>query len=203
MTATDPVEEADVRHARAFLQDHGPGTDPQALREALETPTIFRAAAAQLLGAERDERAREALARVAAEEGGEESARAQAAYALARLGDPAGVETLHALLDLPVDASAGPLQAAGHLARLDDPSGAPVIERGLADRELVIATIAAKQLAPLALLAERHPELGIDAWRLYDLALLHPQPQVAREARVQLERLDGDEPRELLEKHAS
>jgi HEAT repeat protein len=198
---TDPVEAAEERQARSLLQDDGPGTDPEALRAALDSPrAILRGAAARLLGAEGDDDAREALERVATTRG-EESARAQAAYALARLGDPACADVLRELLELPVDTSPGPLQAAGHLARLDDPSGLPVVERGLADAEPLIATIAAKQLAPLALLQERRPDLGVDAWRLYERALEHPDEQVSREARAQLERLDGDAARGLLEAH--
>jgi hypothetical protein len=48
--------------------------------------------------------------------------------------------------------------------------------------------------------AERH-DLGVDAWPLYERALEHPDEQVAREARVQLERLDDDAARALLAAH--
>jgi len=199
---TDPVEAADERQARTLLQDNGQGTDLDALLGALDSPlAIYQASAARLLGAEGETAAREPLARVAADARAEESARAQAAYALARLGDGAGAEQLRALLELPVDASPGPLQAAGHLARLDDPSGLPVVERGLADPEPLIATIAAKQLAPLALLQERRPDIGLDAWALYARALEHPEEQVAREARAQLERLEAEPARVLLAQH--
>lgn len=195
---TDPVQAAEERQARALLDSKGQGTDPEALRAALDSPqSILRASAARLLGAAGDEAAREALERVATARG-EESARAQAAYALARLGDPKGAEVLHELLDFPVDASPGPLQAAGHLARLDDPSGLPVVERGLADPEPLIAMIAAKQLAPFALLQERKPELELDAWSLYERALDHREDQVRSEARTQLERLDSERARSLL-----
>jgi HEAT repeat protein len=195
---TDPVEEAEERQARALLESMGQGTDPEALRAALDSPrSVLRASAARLVGAAGDESAREALARVASSRG-EESARAQAAYALARLGDPRGAEILRELLELPVDTSPGPLQAAGHLARLDDPSGLPVVERGLADPESLIAMIAAKQLAPFALLQERRPDLGLDAWSLYERALEHPEEQVRSEARAQLERLKSERARSLL-----
>jgi HEAT repeat protein len=195
---TDPVEAAEERQARSLLEGQGQATDPDALRAALESPrAVLRASAARLLGAAGDELAREALERVATTRG-EESARAQAAYALARIGDPKGAEVLRALLELPVDTSPGPLQAAGHLARLDDASGLPVLERGLGDAESLIAMIAAKQLAPFALLQERRPDLGVDAWGLYERALEHPEEQVRSEARAQLERIESDRARSLL-----
>jgi HEAT repeat protein len=195
---TDPVEAAEERQARSLLERMGEGTDPEALRAALDSPrAVVRGSAARLLGAAGDEEAKQSLERVATSRG-EESARAQAAYALARLGDPKGAEVLHELLDFPVDASPGPLQAAGHLARLDDSSGLPVLERGLADPEPLIAMIAAKQLAPFALLQERRPEPGFDAWSLYERALDHREEQVRSEARTQLERLDSDRARSLL-----
>ena len=195
---TDPVEAAEERQARALLESKGQGTDPEALRATLDSPmSILRGSAARLLGAAGDEAARDALERVATTRG-EESARAQAAFALARLGDPKGAEVLKELLELPVDTSPGPLQAAGHLARLDDPSGLPVLESGLADSEPLIAMIAAKQLAPFALLQERRPDLGIDAWSLYERALEHGEEQVRGEVRTQLERLDSERARSLL-----
>jgi hypothetical protein len=195
---TDPVEAAEERQARALLESKGQGTDPEALRAALDSPlSVLRGSAARLLGAAGDGAAREALERIATTRG-EESARAQAAYALARIGDATGAEVLGELLGLPVDTSPGPLQAAGHLARLDDPSGLPVVERGLADSEPLIAMIAAKQLAPFALLQERRPELGIDAWSLYERALEHSEEQVRSEARTQLERLGSERARALL-----
>ncbi len=195
---TDPVEAAEERQARTLLENEGQGTDPEAMRAALDSPrSVLRGSAARLLGAAGDEAAREPLERVATSRG-EESARAQAAYALARIGDPKGADVLRELLELPVDTSPGPLQAAGHLARLDDPSGLPVVERGLADSESLIAMIAAKQLAPLALLQERRPELELDAWSLYERALEHSEEQVRSEARTQLERLDSERARSLL-----
>ncbi len=195
---TDPVEAAEERQARTLLENEGQGTDSEALRAALDSPrSILRGSAARLLGAAGDEAARDALERVATN-GGEETARAQAAYALARIGDTKGADVLRELLELPVDTSPGPLQAAGPLARLDDPSGLPVVERGLSDSESLIAMIAAKQLAPLALLQERRPELELDAWSVYERAMEHSEEQVRSVARSQLERLDSERARSLL-----
>jgi HEAT repeat protein len=185
--------------ARSLLQSNGVGLDKDALLAALNADVeVIQAAAARVLGDEGEHDAIPRLRELAVGTG--DSVRAEAGYALARLGDPAGKEALRACLELPVEAYVVPMQAAGALARLGDPEGAPVIERALRSRNALIRMVACKQLIHFVRLDGM--ELGdgrrLDAFALFDLALADRDPEVVQQARVQLMEIDAPQARQRL-----
>ena len=197
----DDVGYADVDDAvaRSTLLSNGVELTPDSLIATLDRkPEVMAAAAARVLGAEGERRAADRLRELAHGRG--DSVRAEAAYALARMGDPDGVPALKETLDLPFEAYVAPMQAAGSLARLGDPSGAAVIERALRSSNDVIRMVACKQLFHFVPL--HGADLGggrrLDAWALFDRALRDRDGGIASPARDQLGDLDAPEARERL-----
>ena len=174
-----PYAEADDFDARALLEDRGEGTGREGLERLLrEGEPIVQAAAARTLGADGHADAVDPLRRLATDDGADEVARVQAAFALARLGHDDGREALAAWAEASADATHAPIVAAGALARLGDARGLPVVLDALrADGPW--ATVAARQL---------HAFLPLDdaAYRAAGLALAHPSESVRTEARAQL-----------------
>lgn len=177
-------DEAADAQAAALLASSGCTTP----RVALASPiSIVQAAGARLLGASGEDEARGDLVALATDAGREETVQVEAAYALARLGDPRGTPELRRVLELPIEASPAPLQAAGALAWAGDPTGLAVVRRGLASSNPVTAIVATKQLPAFALLqGQATPDGTVDVPLLYRLALDHPDERVVREARAQL-----------------
>lgn len=194
-----PYAEIEDALARSLLQSNGIELTPEGVVAALDADVeVIQAAAARVLG-ETGERAGIPKLRELATGPGD-SVRAEAAYALARLGEPEGREALRATLELPIDAYVAPMQAAGSLARLGDPAGAPVIERGLKSRNEIIRMVACKQLIHFVPLDGAELERGkrLDVFALFDRALRDRDRGVAQQARVQLEELDLPQARERL-----
>jgi len=186
-----PYAELEDHQARALLEANGIGTDHAALVAALEHPVeVIRAAAARTLGATGDAGALDALRALAGRN--DDTASAEAAFALARLGErDEGERALRALLDLPVDAYVAPLLAAGSLARLGDAAGVAAIERGLGSRNELVRRTAAKQLFHFVGVP------GADAWALFERALADDDRGVVAQARAELRELDAPEARAL------
>lgn len=145
-----PYPEFDDVFATALLEANGASLDDDALTAALDSPIeVLRAAAARTLGARG---VRSAIGRLeTAAVAGDGTDRAEAAYALARMGETeAGILALRACLELPADWSIAAIQAAGMLARLGDPSGVSVVLRALKAKNSILRTVAVKQLFWLA-----------------------------------------------------
>lgn len=200
--AGTPYEEGDDRDAEALLEANGLPTDTETLIALLGAELgIVQAAAARLLGARGERSALPALERLARSTAVEETARVQAAYALARLEEPSGHEVLRELLRMSPEASPAPLQAAGALARLGDPSGYPIVRAALESPNPVTAMVACKQLYFFASLAGRPlPDGGVvDVYDAFARALARPEPNIVGEARAQLDALGTEEARAALE----
>ena len=105
---------------------------------------LLQAAAARVAGARGVRAVVDALRTLATGPG--DTGRSAAAYALARLGEPDGVQALIAALELPIEAYVAPVQAAGSLARLDDTRGFDVVERALRSSNEIVRAVATKQL---------------------------------------------------------
>jgi HEAT repeat protein len=166
---------------------------------------IFQAAAARLLGLKGVHTATRALKRLAKDSTAEETARVQAAFALARLRVPGAIELLASLLDLDPDISPAPLQAAGALARLGDPRGFPIIRQALASPNRVVAMVACKQLyAFVQLDGQLLPGGGkVEIFETFRKALERQEANITGEARVQLAELDTEQARTLLNAYRS
>jgi HEAT repeat protein len=178
--------EGDDHDALALLESNGYGTSTAELLKTLRDPLgIFQAAAARTLGARGERDAADALRRLAADGTSEETARVQAAWALVRLGDDGGRQTLAELLALNPEASPAPLQAAGALARLGDPAGFAIVRHALESDNRITAMVATKQLFAFAGLH------GVDLDEAYARALARPEENIVGEARAQLAGLPG------------
>ena len=130
---------------------------------------LLQSAAARVAGAHGERALLDSLRTLAATPGGD-TVRSAAAYALARLGEPDGVETLIACLELPTEAYVAPVQAAGSLARLGDVRGLPVVERALRSSNEIVRAVAVKQL----------PFFGPQGRPLITDALKDSDPEIAR-----------------------
>jgi HEAT repeat protein len=150
-----------------------------------------QAAAARTLGAAGAREAVEPLRRLASDLTAEEIAQVQAWLALARLGEDDGPDGVRGLLRLNPEAGPAPLQAAAALAQLGDASGYAVVRRALDSPNRLTAMVAAKQLHAFA-------RLDVDVYEGFERALARPEPQVAGEARAQLEAIGSPRARELL-----
>ena len=171
-----PYADADDAHAEDILKANGVPLTAAGLKVALDSGIeLFQAAAARVAGA-REERSVLDMLRLLAFGPGDTD-RAAAAYALARLGEPDGVEALAACLDLPINAYVAPVQAAGSLARLGDTRGLTVVERALRSSNEIVRAVATKQL----------PFFGAGTRPLIEAALSDPDPEIARQARVLLD----------------
>ena len=176
--------EGDDRDAEALLRENGYGDSTDKLIEALGADLgIFQAAAARTLGARDARDAIPALERLAHDAGVEETARVQAGFALARMGVSGGKEVLVRELEGNPEAGPAPLQAAGALARLGDPRGFAKVRAALESPNRVTAMVATKQLSAFAGLD------GVDLEEGFARAVERPEPNIAGEARAQLEAL--------------
>jgi len=186
-----PYAEFDDVYSAALLEANGVPPDDDALLAALESPTeVVRAAAARTLGARGVRAAIAPLEPLARE--GQGTDRAEAAYALARLGEQeSGREGLRACLELPADWSIAAIKAAGMLACLDDPSGVPVIMRALKAKNSILRTVAVKQLYYLARFDGREVDgRRLDVHELLEKAARDRDADIARQARIELRDLD-------------
>jgi HEAT repeat protein len=171
-----PYADADDAHAEDILTANGVPLTAEGLQAALNSGIeLFQAAAARVAGAREERSVGDMLRALAFGPGDTE--RAAAAYALARLGEPDGVEALAACLDLPINAYVAPVQAAGSLARLGDTRGFTVVERASRSSNEIVRAVATKQL----------PFFGAEAGPLLEAALSDPDPEIARQARAFLE----------------
>lgn len=187
-----PYAQGDDYDAQALLTANGHPTDTQALIGLLESDlSIFQAAAARALGAQGAQTAIGALQRLAADTRAEETARAQAAFALARMRVDGAADLLIDLLATSPEASPAPLQAAAALAQLGDPRGFPVVRAALDSPSRVTAMIAAKQLYAFAALDGRPLSDGgrVDLPEAFRRAMARPEEAIAGEARAQLAEL--------------
>ena len=164
---------------------------------------ILQAAAARTLGAKHDRAAIGALERLALNVGVEETARVQAAFALARMDVGGAIDMLFRLLDLSPEDSPAPLQAAGALARLGDPRGFDVVRAALDSVNPVTAMVACKQLFAFSAL-DGHSLPGggrVDTFGAFSRALARSEPNISGEARAQLEALDTEQAQAMLASH--
>jgi len=196
-----PYDEGDDYDARALLEENGLSEDRDELIRLLDSGIgILQAAAARTLGAQGERTAIEQLRRLAADLDVEETARVQAAYALARMDVDGARQLILELLRLPAEASPGPLQAAAALARLGDPIGFEVVRRSLESANPVTAMIACKQIFAFAPLDGRPLASGgkVDLYDAFRRALSRPERNIVGEARAQLVALDTEQARTIL-----
>jgi len=167
-----PLADAEDVHAEDILTANGVPLTAQGLQLALDSGIeLLQTAAARVAGAHGETAVVDSLRAFAA--GGGDTDRAAAAYALARLGEPQGVEALIACLDLPFEAYVAPVQAAGSLARLGDMRGLGVVERALRSSNELVRAVATKQLG----------FFGEEGGPLLERALGDADPEIVRQAR--------------------
>ena len=181
-----PPGQGDDHDARALLDANGLDSGPAELVELLAPGIgIVQAAAARVLGADGVREAIPQLERLARDPAAEETARVQAAYALARLGVDEGHDLLRELARLDHETGPAAVQAAAALAALGDPVGFDVVQRALESPNRLTAMVAAKQLHAFA---DLDVELD-DAWAR---VLGRPERPVVGEALAQLAALPPD-----------
>lgn len=167
-----PLAAGEDIHAEDILTANGVPLTAQGLQLALDSGIeLLQAAAARVAGA-RGERAVLASLRALASGTGD-TERAAAAYALARLGEPEGVEALIACLELPFEAYMAPMQTAGSLARLGDMRGLGLVERAMHSSNEIVRAVATKQLG----------FFGEQGKPLLERALNDADPEIVRQAR--------------------
>ena len=193
-----PYADTEDHRSRELLRANGIGLSCPELVEALRADLdVLAAAAAHTLGVNGCTEAIEDLRAVA--RGPADLARAEAAYALARLGDDQGEALLRDCLFLPPDAYVAAPLAAGYLARLGDPSGFDTVQRAFEVPLAPIRVLACKQLW---FFVPFHGREGLDVFAAFERALSDPDPGVGWQALVQLRELDHPEARSLLERYA-
>ena len=201
-----PYADGEDFDAQALLTANGYTPEIKDLIDLLNSDLgIFQAAAARMLGAKGERSATGALEKLARDTTTEETARAQAAFALARMDIPGSKELLASLLALNPEASPAPLQAAGSLARLGDPRGFPVVRHALDSSNRVVAMIACKQLYAFAAL-DGQPLPGgvkVEVYEVFRRALERHEGNIDGEAAVQLAELDTERARAVLAVHLS
>ena len=167
-----PLAAGEDIHAEDILTANGVPLTAQGLQLALDSGIeLLQAAAARVAGAHGERAVVGSLRALASGTGDTE--RAAAAYALARLGEPEGVEALIACLDLPFEAYVAPMQAAGSLARLGDMRGLGVVERAMSSSNEIVRAVATKQLG----------FFGEQGRPLLERALNDADPEIVRQAR--------------------
>ena len=172
-----PFADSEDVHAEDILTANNVPLTAEGLQAALDSGIeVLQSAAARVAGA-RGERAVLESLRTLAADGSGDTTRSAAAYALARLDEPEGVEALIACLELPIAAYIAPAQAAGSLARLGDTRGLTVIERSLRSSNEIVRAVATKQL----------PFFGEAGRPLLEAALDDSDPEIARQARILLD----------------
>jgi HEAT repeat protein len=166
-----PLAAGEDVHAEDILTANGVAPTAQGLQLALDSGIeLLQGAAARVAGAHGERAVIDSLRALAAGSGDTE--RAAAAYALARLGEPEGVEALIACLELPFEAYIAPMQAAGSLARLGDMRGFGVVERAMRSSNELVRAVATKQLG----------FFGEQARPLLEQALDDADPEIVRQA---------------------
>ena len=175
-----PPDQGDDHDARALLEANGLESGPAELVELLDSGIgIVQAAAARVLGADGARQAIPRLESLARNPAAEETARVQAAYALARLGVDEGHDLLRELAGLDPETGPAAVQAAAALAALGDPAGFGVEQRALESPNRLTAMVAAKQLHAFA-------DLDVDVDGAWVRALQRPERPVVGEALAQL-----------------
>ena len=167
-----PLAVGEDVHAEDILTANGVPLTAQGLQLALDSGIeLLQAAAARVAGARGELAVVDSLHALASGTGDTE--RAAAAYALARLGEPEGVESLIACLELPFEAYMAPMQTAGSLARLGDTRGLGVVERAMRSSNEIVRAVATKQLG----------FFGEQGRPLLERALDDSDPEIVRQAR--------------------
>jgi HEAT repeat protein len=171
-----PFADAEDVHAEDILAANDVPLTPEGLQLALDSGIELLQAAAARVAARRGETSVAGSLRSLATGGGDTS-RAAAAFALARLGEPEGLEALVSCLDLPINAYVAPVQAAGFLARLGDERGFDVVELAMRSSNEIVRAVAVKQL----------PFFGEQGRPLLETAVGDSDAEIARQARYLLE----------------
>lgn len=193
-----PHAEVEDHRSRELLRANGIGLSCSELTDTLGADLeVLAAAAAHTLGVEGCTGALEQLRAVARGQG--DLVRAEAAYSLARLGDPEGEAALRNCLALSPDAYVGAPVAAGYLARLGDPAGFDAVQRALGVPLAPIRVLACKQLWFFVPFAD---EGVVDAFAAFRRALDDPDSGVRWQAFVQLRELEHSEARPILDAYA-
>jgi hypothetical protein len=177
-----PYERYEDWRSTTLLAINGIHADEASLLTALDTQAnVLLSAAAHTAGSTGARAAIPRLREVA--KGEDDYAAAEAAYALARLGDEDGARMLRAAATQPAGALLGPVLAAGYLAQLGDPAGFEVVATALESSLLATRMLACKQLYFFA------PFDAVDARALLERALSDPEETVRRQARAELDEL--------------
>lgn len=163
-------------------------------REASRNKTfLLRIAAYNLLVDQVEESERELYERALQDD--DRTVQAYGAYALVCLGDSALLDRIRAVAAIDDGVSLEVYAAAGLLGRLGEAEGFDVIKSGMKSTDEVHQLMAIDQAFRFFALWE---ELNLS--RFYGKALSHPNKRVRLIARMQLEELDTEEARSLLEK---
>ncbi len=192
-----PYEEHADHHSIQLLIANDVATTEDGIAEALRTRSgVMLAAAAHSAGSLAYASTVSALRDLA--RGPDDVAAAEAAYALARLGDDGGEAALTEAVSLPLGPSLGPVLAAGFLAQLGEPVGLPLVRAALDSEFLATRMLAAKQLYFFAVGGAARP---LD--ELFGPALGHPDPAVQRQSLAELGFLGSPSSRPLLEQYVA
>jgi HEAT repeat protein len=162
---------------------------------------ILQAAAAHTLGSLSCKSATPTLKRFLASS--DDLIKAEAAYALARLGDADGKDALVKCLDYPLDAYLCPAIAAGYLAQLGDPQGYPIIVRSFDVDIAAVRMLACKQLyffVPFQGMQDRQGNT-VDVLPLFARALKDSDDSIQWQALVQLRQVRLPDARAILESY--
>ncbi len=192
MVTTDPPSDlsyADFEDFRAkeLLKINGFSLTEEGLLSVLDDEEeAFQSAAARMLGSLGSSAAIPALERLAAR--ADDLVKADAAYALTRLGVAEYHDVLKACLIYPVNAYLCPSVAAGYLARLDDPGGFPIIGECFNVDNFIVRLAACKQLYFFAPFHDTSGSDGksIDLFAEFNRALSDKHADVQWMALVQL-----------------
>lgn len=184
--------EVEDRRARDLLEANGVPLEPEAIVKALDSGIeVIQGAAAHVAGELGLREAVPKLRAIAATP--DDTVRAEAGFALARMDEDGGREALAECIQLPVEAYLSAGTAAGFLARLGDPSGFPNVERALASANQIIRMVGVKQLYFFAGLE------GVDPFPLFERALADDDPGIRSTALAQLRELDDPRAKRLVE----
>jgi hypothetical protein len=127
----------------------------------------------------------------------------EAAYALVRLGIQDYRNILRECLNYPLDSYLGPPIAAGDLARLGDSIGFPILTKCLDIDNLIVRTIACKQIILFLQFHGLRTEIGqmINVYTLFDQALHDQHPEIQRIALIQMHELHTEANRNLIKNY--
>jgi HEAT repeat protein len=168
-----------------ILELNGFGADEQSVLGALESEAdVLLACAAHAAGSRSIRSASVRLRELLSSP--DDSVQVESAYALARLGDPSGKETLERALERPVQGFLSTISAAGYLAQLGDPRGFPNIVEALNSELDAFKMLACKQLfffMPF--------EGQIDVAAAFGRALDDSDTNMQWQALVQIQQLDA------------